>query len=363
MTRARYQQISLQDTPYYHCISRCVRRAYLCGDDPVSGKNFDHRKQWLVTRIKQLAAHFSVEICAYAIMSNHYHLVLCVNREQAETWSDDEVIERWTALFPRNAALIETLLNNKTTRAAQKQLQRSVKLWRDRLMDISWFMRCLNENLARLANREDECKGRFWEGRFKSQALLDERALVTCMAYVDLNPVRAHLSESLEGSDFTSIQERLIYHAKKVKHRSYRQHRLLTRRASKHLVGRQLTRQSKLKSMASQYGSSAGALPLTQQSYFDLLDATCKLLVTGDQSKPASLELIEHKHPVLRSLGIRAESWLRGVTEFHRHYAVAAGSELSLIHFHNSRIKMGVDLKHPHKWIRGVQSARLLYGT
>ena len=209
MTRARYQQVSLQDTPYYHCISRCVRRAYLCGDDPVSGKNFDHRKQWLVTHIKQLAAHFSMEICAYAVMSNHYHLVLYVNQAQAEAWTDNEVIERWTAVFPRNGALIETLLKNKTTRAAQRQLQKNVSLWRQRLMDISWFMRCLNETLARAANREDECRGRFWEGRFKSQALLDNRALLACMAYVDLNPIRAAIAKTPEQSDYTSIQERI----------------------------------------------------------------------------------------------------------------------------------------------------------
>jgi REP element-mobilizing transposase RayT len=363
MTRARYQQVSLQDTPYYHCISRCVRRAYLCGEDPVSGKNFDHRKQWLVTHIKKLAAHFSVEICAYAVMSNHYHLVLYVNQQQAKAWTDDEVIKRWTALFPRNGALVETLFKNKTTRAAQKQLMKNVSLWRDRLMDISWFMRCLNETLARQANREDECTGRFWEGRFKSQALLDEKALVTCMAYVDLNPVRAHTSDSLEGSDFTSIQERLITHAKKVKHRSYRQHRLLTRRASKHLVGRQSTKQAKLKSMASLHGANEGALPLTQQSYFDLLDTTCKLLVSGEQLDSNHFDHIEQKHQVFRELGIRAESWLRGVTAFHKCYSVAAGSEQSLVDFQKSRIKSGVDLKHPHKWIRGVQSARRLYGT
>lgn len=169
MTRARYQQVSVEDTPYYHCISRCVRRAYLCGDDAVTGKNFDHRKQWLVNRIKYLAAQFSIDICAYAIMSNHYHLVLYVNQQRSDDWSDEEVIKRWTQLFPRNASLIETLQKNKSALAAQKQLQLNVDLWRQRLADISWFMRCINESIARQANREDECSGRFWEGRFKSQ--------------------------------------------------------------------------------------------------------------------------------------------------------------------------------------------------
>ncbi|MDP6413549.1 MAG: transposase, partial [Gammaproteobacteria bacterium] len=192
-----------------------------------------------MTRIKQLAAQFSVEICAYAIMSNHYHLVLHVDSEKALAFNDEEVIKRWTALFPRNTILIETLRNNLKTKTVQRQLNRQIKLWRERLMDISWLMRCLNESVARQANREDDCTGRFWEGRFKGQALLDEKALITCMAYVDLNPVRGGMCESLDSSDFTSIQERLIIHAKKVKKRSYRQHRLLTRRSVKHLIGRQ----------------------------------------------------------------------------------------------------------------------------
>jgi putative transposase len=149
MTRARYQQVSLHDTPYYHCISRCVRRAYLCGYDPVTGKNFDHRKQWLVSRIKTLGAQFSIDICAYAIMSNHYHLVLFVNEQQAREWDDAEVVKRRTALFPRNAALVATLQKNNYSKAASRRLQQQISLWRERLMDISWFMRCVNETVAR----------------------------------------------------------------------------------------------------------------------------------------------------------------------------------------------------------------------
>ena len=71
MTRPRSSQISLADTPYYHCIARCARRAFLFGDDHYTGKNFEHRRQWLLQRIRLQASAFAVDICAYAIMHNH----------------------------------------------------------------------------------------------------------------------------------------------------------------------------------------------------------------------------------------------------------------------------------------------------
>ena len=212
MTRPRSALVSLADTPWYHCVSRCGRRAYLCGDDAASGKSFEHRRGWIVSRIKELAAMFAIDVAAYAVMSNHYHLVLRVDMDRAAAWSDEEVLQRWTQIFAGPLLVQRFVLPQIRGKMGSAELAKVAEMaatYRERLADLSWFMRRLNESVARMANAEDGCTGRFWEGRFKSQALLDEKAVLTAMAYVDLNPVRAGMAETPEESDHTSIQERL----------------------------------------------------------------------------------------------------------------------------------------------------------
>ncbi len=194
----------------YHCINRCVRRAFLCGKDQVTGKSFEHRREWIRQRLEFLAGEFGIDVLGYAVLSNHLHAILRTRPDVVREWSDEEVAVRWWRLFPWRrdekgspAEMREDELQAMLSDAAK------VQEWRKRLSSVSWFMRCLAEPIARQANREDECTGRFWEGRFKCQPLLDEAALLACCVYVDLNPIRAGVAKTPETSQFTSAYDRI----------------------------------------------------------------------------------------------------------------------------------------------------------
>jgi len=189
----------------YHVCSRCVRRALLFGTDNVTGKDFSHRRDWIEKRILELSDIFTVSVYAYAVMSNHYHIVL---RMDSTRLSDEEVADRWLKLCPGRQVDRRATDVQLARRGALLNNELRLEEVRSRLSSLSWFMRFINEPLARLANKEDHCKGRFWEGRFKSQALLDEASVLACMVYVDLNPVRAKIADDIEDSEFTSIKQR-----------------------------------------------------------------------------------------------------------------------------------------------------------
>lgn len=327
MPQARYRLVDTQTTPYYHCISRCVRRAFLCGRDRYSGKNFDHRKQWILDRIKHLSSVFAIDVCAYAIMSNHFHLVLQVDVGQAEAWSFDEVIDHWLALHKGPETAHKYKAGNPLYTFEQDALVSLVEVWRARLADLSWYMRCLNETIARMANEEDQCTGRFWEGRFKSQALLDEAALVSCMAYVDLNPIRAGVSESLEESDFTSIQERLEEYQAREKDKN-------TGMWLKPLV-------------QENQRTSFATLPIRETNYFELVDWTGRAIRSNKRgSTPA------HIQPILERLGVKEANWVDNTQHFGSRFHRALG-RINQIRQLANRTKT--------KWIQGLTAAKHFY--
>lgn len=209
MTYPRSHLIDTENPGFYHLMSRCVRRAWLCGDDILTGRNFDHRREWIENRILQLGEIFSVAIYGYAVMSNHYHLVLKVDPIATNNWSDQEIAERWLQLCPPKKSGQEDKTTLELSIKALLLQPDRIQVLRQRLGSLSWLMRFINEPLARLANQEDQCTGRFWEGRFQSKVLLDEASLLACNVYVDLNPIRAGMAEELASSDHTSIRHRL----------------------------------------------------------------------------------------------------------------------------------------------------------
>ena len=207
MTYPRAHLVDSVNGGVYHCISRCVRRSWLCGRDPLTGFDFEHRRAWLETRVLALCELFAVELYGYAIMSNHYHLVVQTVPKRTALWSDDQVARRWCSI---RQAPDEHDFELRV--AALVAVPQRIAVLRERLASLSWLMRFINEPLARLANEQDNVTGRFWEGRFKSFALLDEAAIIACMAYVDLNPVRAKAAATPTDCAHTSIARRLRTH-------------------------------------------------------------------------------------------------------------------------------------------------------
>ena len=195
---ARSDAIDESTVGVYHCINRCVRRAFLCGDDPFSGNNYDHRKTWMQERLEFLASQFGIDVIGFSVMSNHFHTILRNRPDIVASWSDSEVARRWWNLFPARRNPDGTPATPR--RAELKALASEIGKLRKRLSSISWLMRCLTENVARRANKEDECSGRFFQGRFKSQQLLDEASILACAIYVDLNPIRSAVTATPEES-------------------------------------------------------------------------------------------------------------------------------------------------------------------
>jgi REP element-mobilizing transposase RayT len=207
MTMPRKLLVDVEVTRFYHCLSRCVRLARLCGE------GFEHRKQWIEDRLERLANQFAISVCGFSIMDNHLHVLVRLDPERSKDWSAKDVVRRWIAIYPpKTLDFDDPDLVDKWVHHEAKDLKR-VAVLRERLHNLGWFMKALKEPLARMANKEDDCKGTFWESRYKSIAILDEESLLATCAYIDLNPVAAGIAATPETSKHTSLRQR-VKHAR-----------------------------------------------------------------------------------------------------------------------------------------------------
>jgi len=381
---SRAEEFQASEVGIVHVCQRCVRRAWLTGLDEKTGQDFSYRRQWIRRRLESLASVFAIDVLTYAIMSNHMHLILRNRPDVVSKWSDQEVAIRWLRVFPGRR--LEEHLAEPTESDVQMLVNQPERLAviRERLSDISWFMRALSEPIARMANRQDNCTGRFWEGRFKSLRIMDETGLLACAMYVDLNPIRAAMAESPDKATHTSAHDRI--HAGKGKQinaaafdlvpitnqaagdkiKNTPIEELLKQRKAKkrNPTGRRIacdawlspiTLDQQILSLDPQVhadglrASDRGFLQINWEDYWALLDWTAQQGIDGVVAKvPTKVATL------LTSLGIDSAMWRDMVWHFKKYFgrSTCIGSPAA----------MDEDAKKSGKcWHRGQRAARGLY--
>jgi hypothetical protein len=350
---ARVDVFAPDEVAIVHVMNRTVRRCFLLGNDPLTGKNYDHRKEWLEKELRRLAAQFGIDLLCHAIMSNHFHLVLRSRPDVVAIWDDTEVACRWLRLCPlrkddQGRAIepsefeLNTIRNNPARLAAV----------RSRLSDISWWMRLLSQHIAQRANRDDQEVGKFWQARYRAVRLLDETAVLACAAYVDLNPIRAAICKTLEGSDYTSVQKRMVSIAavhgtdetagpanlgtadadsKRVEgvegngpDTANGVEVAASRLADGFLSPLEIDERRDAAGPCSHAGgaraSDKGFLPMTTGAYIELLDWTARQIRSDKRgSTPTTMQ------PIFERLGINREVWCGLVKNFGRLFYAVAG--------------------------------------
>lgn len=300
-----------------HLIARVVRRCFLFGEDPVTKKNFDHRKIWIEDQLKLQASQFGIDIISFSVMSNHFHQILRSRPDVVETWGNAEVARRWLILCPKrkNAQGRPLEPTQKEIDAIANSPVEASKI-RTRLSDISWWMRILCQKIGTRANQDDKENGRFFQGRFKAVRLLDDEAILACSTYVDLNPIRASMAKSIEKSEFTSGKLRF-------------------QTANCTAISAATSADSflspiELKSAKNEFGpkpskskkrcSDKGVLPLSALDYLQLLDTTARMHRSDKVGfTPGGLA------PLLERLGIEVSDWQRLTKDFGRLFSQVAG--------------------------------------
>jgi len=319
---ARAEVFDPNEVAIAHVYNRTVRRCFLMGDDAVSGKNFDHRKAWIEEYLQQFAAAFGIDLLGFAILSNHFHLILRTRPDVVATWDDREVARRWLMLCPHrrspdSAAMPPTQpeinsIANCPVKCAEI---------RKRLSNISWWMRLLCQRVAQRANHEDEETGRFFQDRYRATRLVDEASLLACAAYVDLNPIRAAMAQTLEASKHTSVQRRIEALASRGTPADPEQPGPARDAFLSPLtIDEQLDPTGPCPSQCGTRCSDKGFLAMSIEDYLELLDWSARQLAPGKRGRtPDSIA------PVLSRLGLDSGSWCELVSDFGKLFCTVAG--------------------------------------
>jgi REP element-mobilizing transposase RayT len=381
---SRSEEFQTSEVSIVHVVQRCVRRAWLAGFDDKTGQDFSYRREWIRRRMESLASVFAIDLLTYAIMSNHMHLILRNRPDVVSKWSDHEVAIRWLRVFPGRR--LEEHLAEPTESDVQMLVNQPERLAviRERLSDISWFMRALSEPIARMANRQDKCTGRFWEGRFKALRIMDETGLLACAMYVDLNPIRAAIVESPDKAVHTSAHDRIHSDrgkmieaaafdlvpitnkeaGDKIKNTPIEQLKQQQKTKKRNPTGRKiacdawlspLTLDKQILSLDPQVhagglrASDRGFLQISREDYLLLLNWTAKQGIDGVAAKvPTNLATL------LTSLGIDSTMWRDMVWHFKKYFG-----RCSCV---GSPEAMAADaLKAGKRWHRGQRAVRGLY--
>jgi hypothetical protein len=334
----------------------------------------------LLQRLQELAGVFAIEVLSFSIMSNHIHLLLRTRPDLAAGWSDDEVARRWCGFAYRGRDEEQRFEPDSRKVNMLRADAERLHECRRRLASLSWFMGCVCEPLARRANREDRCTGRFWEGRFKCMAVLDDPALLTSSVYVDLNPIRAAVAETPEMSEFTSAYERIAAR-QEAAHQSSAGgfdgaaiENGISSCASERSrdgwlspvsdadacrgVAREDADSDKSSAAVSsetlkppsvrRRSSDRGFLPLLLDEYLQLLDWTGRQL-RSDKRGSIPQDLL----PILTRLQVNEQTWLESVLNFGRWFHRAAGRSANMANLAGRAGK---------RWFQGLGHCRLAFG-
>lgn len=373
--RPRGEVIDESRVGVYHVWMRCVRKMFLCGFDRYSKRDYSYRKEWFTERLAELSSIFAVDACVWAILSNHYHLIVRNRPDLVAQWSDEEVVRRWWYLCPerREKCGRPAPPTDLELRSMLSDGERVAEL-RKRLSSISWFMKSLNEWFSKRANAEDHVRGHFWDGRFGCRNLVSEGAILVCSIYIDVNEIRAHLASQPEHSRHTSAYVRILA-------RILRRQRAEAKRATEGcelfqteyrpgdpdywmcplhtqdrapLLGVPGTSAAASSACPAdlweQDGGSAakqwrhGFLSVSLDEYLQVLDRTVQQITAGRTDG-----IDEELAPILERLGIQPKVWLTLLAEFETWFHGAVGKAEQV---------MELAAATGRRWIQGIQRCR-----